>query len=216
MERQNGKLKFKLIIQSFAPLFALILIKYFDCHVITSAELFFRKLFHGDIGVFLRVWLNECFGVFFVSILSVGWIISAMIALWQFRDVQMSGFTDAGDKVAIEEELTESGIIFFMTFVFPLLLDDLTTLRGFLLFSGILALIFLLMWKTNLYYQNPILTILGYKVYRIHFLQESGRDPGKKYIAICKKKLDVNKIVKWKIVSDDVLLIYNKNAQEVS
>ncbi len=212
MERQNNKIKCKLIIQSFTPLFALIMIKYFDYHVITSVKLFFQKLFQGDFAVFVRVWSNQYFGAFIVLILSVAWIVSGIIALWQFRDVQMSDFTDAGDKVAIEEEKMESGITFFMTFVFPLLLNDLITMRGFLLFSGILALIFLLMWKTNLYYQNPILTILGYKVYRIHFLQESGRDPDKKYIAICMKKLDVNKIVKWKNITDDVLLIYNKNA----
>ena len=212
MERQNGKLKCKLIIQSFAPLFALILIKYFDCHVLTSTKFFFQKLFHGDFAVFCKVWSNQYFGAFFVTILSVGWIISGLIAMWQFKDVQTSGFTDAGDTIAIEEELTESGITFFMTFVFPLLLDNLTTLRGFIMFSGILALVFLLMWKTNLYYQNPILTILGYKVYRIHFSPESGRDPEKKYIAISKKKLDANKIVRWKYISNDVLLIYNKNA----
>jgi hypothetical protein len=211
VEQRNDKLKFKLIIQSFAPLFVLILIKYFDSHVITSTKFFFQKLFHGDFAVFVRVWTNQYLGAFCVSILSVAWIVSGTIALWQFKDVQMSGFTDDGGKVAIEEEMTESGITFFMTFVFPLLLDDLTTFRGFLLFSGILTLIFLLMWKTNLYYQNPILTILGYKVYRVHFLQESDKDLGKKYIAICKEKLDVNKIVKWKVVSDDVLLIYNKN-----
>jgi len=212
MKRQNDKLKCKLIIQSFAPLFVLILIKYFNFRVLTCTKLFFQKLFHGDFAVLCRVWSSQYFGAFFVSILSVGWILSGLIAMWQFKDAQTSGFTDAGDKIEIEEELTESGITFFMTFVFPLLLDDLTTLRGFIIFSGILALIFLLMWKTNLYYQNPILTILGYKVYRIHFSQESGGDPEKKYIVICKKKLDANKIVKWKPLSNNVLLIYNKNA----
>ena len=74
----------------------------------------------------------------------------------------MSGFIDAGDKIEIDEQLTDSGVAFFMTFVFPLLLDDLTTIRGFVLFMGILILVFLLLWKTNLYYQNPMLTILGY------------------------------------------------------
>ena len=98
-----------------------------------------------------------------------------------------------------------------MTFVFPLLLDDLTTIRGFVLFMGILVLVFLLLWKTNLYYQNPILTILGYRVYRINFLEETGRNCYLKYIAISKENLDASKIVKWKYIADDVLLVYNKN-----
>ena len=123
----------------------------------------------------------------------------------------MSGFIDAGDKIEIDEQLTDSGVTFFMTFVFPLLLDDLTTIRGFVLFMGILILVFLLLWKTNLYYQNPILTILGYRVYRINFLEETGRNYNLKYIAISKEALDASKIVKWKHITDDVLLVYNKN-----
>lgn len=212
MKKQNRKLKFKLVIQSFVPLFLLILIKYFDYHVITSVTLFIKKLLYGDFGILLRMWTNQYFGVLWVSLFSILWIISGMISLWQFKDVHFSGFVDAGDKVAIEEELTESGVLFFMTFVFPLLLDDITTLRGFMLFSGTLILIILLMLKTNLYYQNPILTILGYKVYRVRFLNKPCNVENKMYVAICKEKLNETKIVKWKYVSDDVVLIYNKNS----
>lgn len=210
-EKNNNQLKCKLIIQSFAPLYLLVLIKYFDYHVLINGKIFFQRLIHGDFSVILKVWRNKYFGVFFVSVLSICWIISAIIAFWQFKEVQMSGFIDAGDKIAIDEQLTESGVTFFMTFVFPLLLDDLTTFRGFVLFMGILVLVFLLLWKTNLYYQNPILTILGYRVYRINFLEETGRNQNSKYIAISKKALDASKIVKWKYIADDVLLVYNKN-----
>ena len=102
MEQQNSKLKFKLVIQSFVPLFLLILIKYFDYHAITSVTLFIKKLLHGDFGIFLRMWTNQYFGVLWVSLFSILWIISGMISLWQFKDVHFSGFVDAGDKVATE------------------------------------------------------------------------------------------------------------------
>lgn len=211
MNEKNNKLKCKLIIQSFAPLYLLILIKYFDYHILINVKKFFQGLFLGDFSVLLKVYGNKYVGAFFVSALSIGWIISAFIAFWQFNEVQMSGFIDAGDKIEIDEQLTDSGVTFFMTFVFPLLLDDLTTIRGFVVFMGILILVFLLLWKTNLYYQNPILTILGYRVYRINFSEETGRDFHSKYIAISKGNLDASKIVKWKYIADDVLLVYNKN-----
>lgn len=210
-EKNNNQLKYKLIAQSFAPLYLLVLIKYFDYHVLINGKIFLQRLMHGDFSVLLKVWGNKYFGVFCVSVLSICWIVSAIIAFWQFKEVQMSGFIDAGDKITIDEQLTESGVTFFMTFVFPLLLDDLNTLRGFILFMGILTLVFLLLWKTNLYYQNPILTILGYKVYRINFSEETGRNQNSKYIAISKQTLDESKIVKWKYIADDVLLVYNKN-----
>lgn len=211
MNEKNNRLKCKLIIQSFAPLYFLVLIKYFDYHILVNGKKFFQGLFHGDFSVLLKVYGNQYFGVFLISVLSISWIISAVIAFWQFKEVQMSGFIDAGDKIEIDEQLTDSGVTFFMTFVFPLLLDDLTTIRGFVLFMGILILVFLLLWKTNLYYQNPILTILGYRVYRINFLEETGRNYNLKYIAISKEALDASKIVKWKYIADDVLLVYNKN-----
>ena len=211
MNEKNNKLKCKLIIQSFAPLYFLVLIKYFDYHVLINVKKIFQGLFQGDFSVLLKVCENKYIGAFLVSSLSIGWIISAVIEFCQFNEVQMSGFIDAGDKIEIDEQLTDSGVTFFMTFVFPLLLDDLTTIRGFVLFMGILVLVFLLLWKTNLYYQNPILTILGYRVYRINFLEETGRNCYLKYIAISKENLDASKIVKWKYIADDVLLVYNKN-----
>lgn len=57
----------------------------------------------------------------------------------QFKSMQMSGFVDAGEKFVIEEEITDSGITFFMTFVLPLLPDDVETLKGFIIFTGILG-----------------------------------------------------------------------------
>lgn len=89
MGEQNLKLKWRLVIQSFLPLFILIFIKYSDYRMIS--------------------------------------------AMCQFKSMQMSGFVDAGEKFVIEEEITDSGITFFMTFVLPLLPDDVETLKGFII-----------------------------------------------------------------------------------
>ena len=97
MNEKNNKLKCKLIIQSFAPLYFLVLIKYFDYHVLINVKKIFQGLFEGDFSVLLKVCGNKYIGVFLVSALSIGWIISAVIAFWQFNEVQMSGFIDAGD-----------------------------------------------------------------------------------------------------------------------
>ena len=59
-----------------------------------------------------------------------GMLLYGITAMWQFKSMQMSGFVDAGEEIVIEEEITDSGITFFMTFVLPLLLDDVETLRA--------------------------------------------------------------------------------------
>lgn len=133
-------------------------------------------------------------------------------AMCQFKSMQMSGFVDAGEKFVIEEEITDSGITSFMTFVLPLLPDDVETLKGFIIFTGILGLFIRLMWTTHLHYQNPILTLLGYRIYKFHFINpviDGCKD--KTMIAVCKTGIAEEKIVKWKYISDDVCLMYNKN-----
>ncbi|HKM04991.1 MAG TPA: hypothetical protein VJZ04_10500 [Lachnospiraceae bacterium] len=212
MGEENLELKKKLILQSFLPLFILILIKYFDYRAIVSAIHFIQHLSRGEFAIIFNIWGNQFVLLFVVMVVSIIWIFSGIIAIWQFKNVQTSGFVDAGEKIDIDEELTDSGITFFVSFVLPLLIDDIGSIQGFLVFSGILGLVILLMWKTNLYYQNPVLTILGYKVYKFHFINPSRNGcKEKEYIAVCKSKLVKEKIVEWKYISDNVCVMYNKN-----
>ena len=212
MGEENLELKKKLILQSFLPLFILIIIKYFDYRAIVSAIHFIQHLSRGEFAIIFNIWGHPFVLLFVVMVVSIIWIFSGLIAIWQFKNVQTSGFVDAGEKIDIDEELTDSGITFFVSFVLPLLIDDIGSIQGFFVFSGILGLVILLMWKTNLYYQNPVLTILGYKVYKFHFINPSRNGcKEKKYIAVCKSKLVKEKIVEWKYISDNVCVMYNKN-----
>lgn len=212
MGEQNLKLKRKLVIQSFLPLFILIFIKYSDYRMISGICHFIRSLMQGEFSVINRIWNHPYLDPFAVTIASLACSLYSITAMCQFKSMQMSGFVDAGEKVVIEEEITDSGITFFMTFVLPLLLDDVETLKGFIIFTGILGLVIRLMWTTHLYYQNPILTLLGYRIYKFHFINpviDGCKD--KTMIAVCKTGIAEEKIVKWKYISDDVCLMYNKN-----
>ena len=90
-----------------------------------------------------------------------------------------------------------------------MILDDINELRGFIIFFIVMALLFILMWKTNLYYQNPILTILGYKVYSFKFentqlIEFSDKD----CIGITKNlKLKNGMTIKEAYITDNVFLI---------
>ena len=70
--------------------------------------------------------------------------------------------------------MTENSVTFFVTYITPLVLDDIDEGRGFFSFITIAALLILLMRNTNLYYQNPFLTILGYRSFYFHFEGEDG------------------------------------------
>ena len=137
MGEENLELKKKLILQSFLPLFILILIKYFDYRAIVSAIHFIQHLSKGEFAIILNIWGHPFVLLFVVIVVSIIWIFSGLIAIWQFKNVQTSGFVDAGEKIDIDEELTDSGITFFVSFVLPLLIDDIGSIQGFLVFSGI-------------------------------------------------------------------------------
>ena len=111
------------------------------------------------------------------------------------------------EKIVIDADVTENSVTFFVTYITPLVLDDIDKGRGFFSFITIAVLLILLIRNTNLYYQNPFLTILGYRSFYFHFEGEDGIE----YIAITKGNFDKLKLIKRKRISDDVYLVYNKN-----
>lgn len=212
MQRENKKLKWKLIIQSFLPLAVLVIIKNARLEIWKSLINFFRRLFGGEIAVLWDLYRHPNTWSFLLILISMPVVISGCIAIWQFKIVQFSGFIDAGEKVKIEKEITDSGISFFMMFVLPLMMDDIESLNDFAVYIGIISLVIILMAKTNLYYQNPVLTLLGYKIYQIQFINPSlGECADKQYVVVCRNELDERKIVKWKYISDNICLMYNKH-----
>ena len=56
MGEQNLKLKRKLVIQSFLPLFILIFIRYLDYRMISSICHFIRELMQRNFSVMSRIW----------------------------------------------------------------------------------------------------------------------------------------------------------------
>ncbi len=115
------------------------------------------------------------------------------------------------DDIEVKSYTTDVGVGFFMTFVLPLLLDNLGELQDLLVFILMITLVIILMWRTNLYYQNPVLTILGYKTFSFEINNpEDIRLKGNQYIGIT-KKFKGDGIIKYLYIADDVFLVYDKN-----
>lgn len=88
-------------------------------------------------------------------------------------------------------------------------MDDLDKPRGFIVFVILMVMLFALMWKTNLYYQNPVLTILGYEIFSFEFeTTQLVEYREKECIGITRGKVEVGHNIKRQIISDNVLLVY--------
>ncbi len=207
---ENLKLKRSLILQSFAPLFFLLLVKNFKISLIELVLKFITGFIHGDMLVFIKVLKHSDFLILVVVGVCIIWLILSIIAYFQFSDFQSMGFEE-DDDIEVKSYTTDVGVGFFMTFVLPLLLDNLGELQDLLVFILMITLVIILMWRTNLYYQNPVLTILGYKTFSFEINNpEDIRLKGNQYIGIT-KKFKGDGIIKYLYIADDVFLVYDKN-----
>ena len=101
-----------------------------------------------------------------------------------------------------------------MTYVLPMVLDDIGTRNGFLIFVFLMAMLCVLMWKTNLYYQNPVLTILGYNVISFEFDDTELRDfKNRECIGITKGDISAGVVIKRQYITDNVFLVYKNRAE---
>ena len=205
--RENKFLKWLLIIQSFLPLFFLVLIRCFSIARIKLIVRFLFKLFQGDFGIIeLAIRHSEFLSVVLLCICVLMFTIGLLIYLF-FNSVQKYGFQEESEKIVVEADATENSVAFFVTYITPFVLDDIGQCKGFISFATIIIMLVLLMRNTNLYYQNPFLTILGYKSFYYHFDKESNT----RYVAITKGPFDATRVIKRKLISNNTYLVYNKN-----
>ena len=211
VDKVNYRMKRQLMIQSFLPLFILLFIKYFEFEIIDDIVSAVAAFKETEWMILIHMWGHESFYnlLFLLSLLVM--IADGAISIWQFRSLQKSAPYDTGEKVKIEEELTETSPTFFATFILPLLYDDLNTPRGMVIFIGIMGGLFVLMWRTDLYYQNPVLTILGYRIYKGEFINPiCEENQNKKFVFITYSTFDQSRIICRQYISGDVYLVMNK------
>jgi len=207
--KEDGRLKLFLVLQSFFGLFLLMFIKYVG-HLGLMCR-FFVQLLSCDLRVFYRAFSNPAIYDVIVSMFCFLWFILTGFVAFCFDDIQKSGFSSYGECIVNVTEKKDSGVTFLVTFILPLLVDDLTTWRDLLFFFVLLFMTIFLLSSSDLFYQNPVLVALGYKVFEFSFVNPN-KDVSEKrvYIGITRGDLPVEgkEIIKRKYISDNVFLIY--------
>lgn len=197
--KENKYLKWLLIVQSFLPLFFLVIIR---CYNKIRGKMildFILELFHGNHGVIGSALKHpEIYATSLLCFCAIMFVFGLLVYFF-FKKSQSFGFREEGKKIIIDADVTENSVTFFVTYITPLVLDDIDEGRGFFSFITIAALLILLMRNTNLYYQNPFLTILGYRSFYFHFEGEDGMGN----IAITRGDFDTSKLIKRKRISDN-------------
>lgn len=215
MSEQNKEgrgMRWLLILQSFVPLFILLLIKYIDISYFCLMGKFISHFINSPFNTIKEASGHKDLCATILMILCIIEIVAGFLVYIFFEKIQRSSYIDKQEKVTVLEDTTGDGVVFFVSYILPLMMDDINQMKGFFSFTLVLVMIVSLMRNTNLYYQNPILTILGYRTFKFSFKNTPYTiSTEQEFIAITKGRFDSSKIVIRKKVADNVYIMYNKN-----
>lgn len=186
-------LRHGLMLQSLSPLALLTIIRNFSFELPQTPDY-----------VMIDIWrLNQVLIVVFI--LCVCWIVAAVVSYISFSAFKWTDKVQNYDVIDIKEK-EDASLNFFMTMIIPLLIDNVGTLQGAITFGCIVVLMWLLLGRTNLFYANPVLAILGYRIYEFKFASNS--EYGEQVcIAVAKGKISKEQAkIEYKKIPDSSVL----------
>jgi len=192
-------LKQKLMALSLSPLAILTIVSNFS--FITTAHNGIQKLTPCE---FISVNIVLLLVIFICGL----WILYSVYGMIYFS---LFRYTDNDDGYTIIDvnEKEDSSLNFFMSLIVPLLIDKVNTPQGASTLFIIVVLLCRLLAQTSLFYANPVLAILGYRLYEFKF--SSNKKYGRSVcIALCRSKLSENQLIEFKHISDRVFYVRSK------
>lgn len=187
-------MKFKLMIQSLSPLALLTIIRNLK-FVSLNAD-------GSKLGIVEFASANKI--LLIVIFLCCVWI---LLSMWYYQEFKAFKWTDkkSGYQVKTVEENEEASLNFFLTIIIPLLIDDIDSIQGAITLFLIVVILMGLLYKTKLFYANPVLSLFGYHFYEFEFLkneEESG-----KFVGISKTELKEDIMVEYKKINGKVMYV---------
>ena len=143
-----------------------------------------------------------------IDILFLICIFISIISILYFRKIS-NGEKDLPSKIISIKKEKELSLVFFATYILPLVTIDIKCFNDFLSFFIILISIFILCWKTDLWYTNPILSILGYKIYTIKY-EDKNNGKIKEETMISKDNINLEDDIEKRYIIDEVVYARKK------
>lgn len=132
------------------------------------------------------------------NIIPIFCILALIIGLVSFLDFrfQMKGTPELSFKITELENIDYEHLTFLTTYIIPLVCFQFENSRYILTFIIILFVIGLIYIRTDLFYANPTLAILGFRIYKIKGEFRNG-EIRKGKILITKNVLNVDDRIKY-------------------
>lgn len=172
-------------------------------YLISLAPLFFL------LAILTIEWKGSLYDNAF-AILMVILIVISLIAMLLLGDLRKN----SKELPIIITDITEinyENLVFLTTYIVPLVAIPLNTVREKIVFVFLLLFIGIIYIKTNVYYTNPSLAILGYNIYEIN--DRSGKH--KSSVIIIKGTLKKNERIKCLKLSNNIYYGMKMNERRV-
>jgi len=155
------------------------------------------------IGI-IAVIKNNIVPLFCLGAIFIVWI------LYSRFTYKLKGGTDLPIQIEKIENINYEYLTFLTTYIIPLICFNLKSLRDIIVLIVLLIILGCLFVKTNLYYANPSLALMGYHIYKADVKTKNGNKEN--IILIAKEKIEKGDSVFPKRLEDNVYyIIKNKN-----
>lgn len=130
------------------------------------------------------------------NILSIASLVCAIVSWLIAKNVQYEwkGVTNPPHKVKSIKNENYEYLTFLTTYIIPLICIDLKNMRYVITLIVLLLIIGYIFVKMDLYYGNPTLALMGYRLYRVEI---EGVDAPDGVVLISKDCLSSNTSFKW-------------------
>lgn len=139
-----------------------------------------------------------------IPLISFFMVLVGFIFYFRFRYI-ISGNHSLPEKINKIENVNWEHLTFLTTYVIPFVTFNFNEDRNGLIFFLLLFIIGFIYVKTNMFYTNPTLALLGYHIYKISTTNREN------IIIITKGILDENDWIESKLLSDNIYIANKTN-----
>lgn len=174
---------------------------------------FSKKIFRD--GHFLYGEFLSCSAEFFLTNLfplcCLLLIFVGGVAFYDFK-FSVRGTPELSFCIEKVDSIEHEHLSFLTTYVIPLVCFDFGSSRSIFVFFILLVVIGWIYIRTNLFYANPTLAILGFRIYRVLGSFRDGKT--RRVILITRDELCVNDCVEHITIDDGIYYAYKKGTDE--
>ncbi len=135
-----------------------------------------------------------------ISCICLAFIILGGVGYWWFAD-SLNNAKNLPVEILECESVNYENLSFLATYIIPLVCFPMETEREVFVMFSVIVIIGCIFVKTNLYYTNPSLILLGFNVYKVKTNSKKIFQQG---IVIVKGKLNEGESIKYLLLSDNV------------